>query len=92
MSNPILPTPTPGQVRLEREWIGYVTTVFPGGVGAVQLSEMRTTFIAGALVALQIAEQISHLPEEQALRALAKFRQEVLALARERIDQAKARN
>ncbi|MDE2096157.1 MAG: hypothetical protein KGL39_02855 [Patescibacteria group bacterium] len=77
---------------LEQEWQDYQRKVYPKSVSDVQYRECRQAFIAGAFVAHAQLEQISALPDEQAVAALGKLNDEAKHLMAAMAVNAKSRN
>lgn len=77
---------------LQDNWKEYRDAVYPKGVPARQNLECHQAFMAGALCFNQAMDEVAKLPEEQAMLALAKLKNEVWEINAARAHTAKARN
>lgn len=77
---------------LQEEWRAYRDAVYPKTISAVQNKECHQAFCSGAFVAIKLLDELSNLPEDQAVAELRKLSAEAVELCGDIAHQAKARN
>jgi hypothetical protein len=77
---------------IQEEWVRYRDTIYPEGISGTQNRETHQAFFSGALIAMTLTMQLADLPEDKAVIALKKLKEEVHSVGQSIGDAMKARN